>query len=99
MILTKFPGKIRPFIPLFLKRLGVRLYVKWLFIGSPSPLDKPRICSITFGGFLPPEGSFIRGGRVKLTYLRKEWGEYKKRFNILYLVSSHLPPYPDVWVS
>ncbi len=99
MFINKFPQGFRKLMPLWLKRLGVRLYVKWLLIGSPGPFDKPRICSVTFGGFLPPEGSFIRGGRVKLTHLRRKWGEYKRKFNILYLVSSHLPAYPDIWVK
>ncbi len=99
MIINKFPPSFRRLFPKWLKRFGVRLFVKWSLIGSPGPVDKPRICSVTFGGFLPPEGSFIRGGRVKLTYLRKKWGEYRRGFNVLYLVSSHLPAYPDIWVK
>ncbi len=98
MIINKYP-QLRKLIPAPLKRIGVRLYVKWILIGSPGKPDKPRICTVTFGGFLPPEGSFIRGGRVKLTYLRKEWGEHRRKFNILYLVSSHLPAYPDIWIE
>ncbi len=83
-------------MPTWLKRLGVRLYVKWVMRSADPALDKPRL---NFAGVLPPEGGFVRGGKVKLTYLRKRWGEYHKGFNIIYTVSSALPAYPDIWVD
>lgn len=96
MILNKVPSDIRKLIPLSLKRFLVRLYVRNLMRKGPQGFEKPRI---NFAGVLPPEGQFVRGGKVKLTYLRKKWGEYSKNFNMIYLVSSALPPYPDIWME
>src|SRR5690349_3998319 len=96
MNINQIPKSIRAIVPYSLKRFLVKMYVKWVMVGSPSSFDKPKI---SFADVLPPDGSFIRGGKVKLTYLRKRWGEYKRGFNILYLVSSALPPYPDIWVK
>lgn len=96
MIIHKIPKFIRSLVPYGLKRFLVRIYIRWLLRGSPGKFDKPRL---SFAGILPPEGSFIRGGKVKLTYLRKRFGEYNQRFNILYLVSSTLPGFADIWVE
>jgi glycosyltransferase involved in cell wall biosynthesis len=95
MILNKIPQRLRRFVPVSLKRLSVLLYVKWLMRKGPGGFEKPRI---SFAGVLPPEGLFVRGGKVKLTHLRKRWGEYKTGFNMIYLVSSTLPAYADIWV-
>ncbi|MFZ3020488.1 MAG: glycosyltransferase family 4 protein [Minisyncoccia bacterium] len=96
MNINKIPKNIRVLVPFWLKRILVRFFVKIILIGSPGKFDKPRI---SFAGILPPEGAFIRGGKVKLTHLRKRFGEYKKNFNILYLVSSTLPGFSDIWVD
>jgi glycosyltransferase involved in cell wall biosynthesis len=96
MNINRIPKNIRDMFPKWLKRLAVRGYVRVLMNHGVGLNDKPRI---SFAGILPPEGSFIRGGKVKLTHLRKSFGEYHKKFNILYLVSSTLPGYADIWVS
>jgi glycosyltransferase involved in cell wall biosynthesis len=96
MNINKIPKGIRRIVPYPLKRFGVRLYVRYMMRGCPGTPDKPRI---SFAEILPPEGSFIRGGKVKLTHLRKKFGEYKRGFNILYLVSSTLPGFADIWVD
>ncbi len=96
MNINRIPKRIRALVPYKIKRLFVRLYVRYALIGCPGKADKPRI---SFAEILPKEGEFIRGGKVKLTYLRKKFGEYKKKFNILYLVSSTLPGFADIWVD
>ncbi len=97
MIIDKVPKSFRKIVPVSIKRLGVRLYLRFFLMRmGPQGFEKPRI---SLAGVLPPEGSFIRGGKVKLTHLRKRWGEYKKGFNIIYLVSSTLPAYSDIWVE
>jgi glycosyltransferase involved in cell wall biosynthesis len=97
MVINKIPKNFKRFIPTSIKRLMVRIYLRYFIMrNGPGGFESPRI---NFAGVLPPEGSFVRGGKVKLTYLRKRWGEYKKNFNILYLVSSTLPAYPDIWVN
>lgn len=96
MIINKIPNSLRKLAPLSLKRFITRLYVRQLMRKGPGGFEKPRI---SFAGVLPPEGGFVRGGKVKLTFLRKRWGEYKTNFNVIYLVSSTLPAYPDIWVE
>lgn len=96
MIINRMPKGLRKFLPLSVKRFVVSLYIKWLMRKGPQGFEKPRI---NFAGVLPPEGQFLRGGKVKLKYLRKRWGEYINNFNIIYLVSSALPAYPDIWVK
>ncbi|RJQ14855.1 glycosyltransferase [Candidatus Parcubacteria bacterium] len=96
MIINKIPRFIRVLMPKKLKRAGLHLYLKLIMRDCPGKKDTPRI---SFAGILPKEGSFIRGGKVKLTHLRKRFGEYQRNFNILYLVSSTLPGFPDIWVS
>src|SRR5688572_12293638 len=96
MLINKIPKNLRQIVPVSLKRLGVRMYIRWLMRKGPQGFERPRL---NFAGVLPPEGGFVRGGKVKLTYLRKRWGEYKNNFNVIYLVSSTLPAYPDIWVE
>ena len=87
---------VRQLVPTRLKRLYIRGRVRILMRRSPGRSDGvPRI---SFAGILPSEGSFVRGGKVKLTHLRNRFGEFSTGFNVLYLVSSSLPPYPDIWV-
>lgn len=96
MNISNAPKFLRIILPTWAKRLGVRMYVKWLMRKGPRDFDTPRL---NFANILPPEGGPVRSGKVKLTYLRKRWGEYKNDFNILYTVSSVLPAYPDIWVK
>src|SRR5581483_2113776 len=96
MNLSKTPKFLRKILPTWAKRLGDLLYVKWLMRKGPQDFVRPRL---NFANILPPEGGFVRSGKVKLTYLRRRWGEYKDNFNILYTVSSVLPAYPDIWVK
>ncbi|MBX4199200.1 glycosyltransferase family 4 protein [Candidatus Parcubacteria bacterium] len=96
MNLNKIPKGIRSALPYSLKRFLVRQYVRWNMRKSPGSLDAPRI---SFASILPSQGSFIRGGKVKLTYLRKRFGEFATGYNILYLVSSTLPGFADIWVD
>lgn len=96
MNINRLPKKLRAIVPYSIKRFLVRMYVKWNMYGSGIKIDKPRI---SFAEILPKEGSFIRGGKVKLTHLRNRFGEYKRKFNIIYLVSSTLPGFADIWVD
>ena len=56
-------------------------------------VPKDDIC-VNYGG-APTEAELIHGGRVKLSHLSVKFHENLERFNILYLVSSALPPYPE----
>lgn len=48
---------------------------------------------LSYGGALPREpGAFVAGGRVKLTHLDRAFPE-REDFNLLYLVSSAVPPH------
>jgi len=93
-ILYRTKRFLRHLVPTPLKRWVVRRYVRSL--GASGIGTEPRI---SFAGVLPPEGKFVRGGKVKLTHLRQKFGQYERGFNILYLVSSTLPPYADIWVQ
>lgn len=94
--INKIPKDFRSLVPYFLKRFLVRMYIRWNMRHSPGSQDEPRI---SFASILPLQGSFIRGGKVKLTYLRKKFGEYNTGYNILYLVSSALPGFADIWAE
>ena len=96
MNINKIPKSFRRVLPHSLKRFLVRMYVRWDMRKSPGKLDGPRI---SFASVLPAAGSFIRGGKVKLTHLRKKFGENNTGYNILYLVSSTLPGFADIWVE
>jgi glycosyltransferase involved in cell wall biosynthesis len=49
---------------------------------------------LNYGGALPREsGAVIHGGRVKLTHLDRIFPENALTFNVLYLVSSAIPPH------
>lgn len=96
MNINRIPKNIRAVVPYSIKRFLVRMYVRFNMRKSPGSLDVPRI---SFASILPFQGSFIRGGKVKLTHLRKAFGEYTTGYNILYLVSSTLPGFADIWVE
>ena len=96
MNINRIPKEIRALVPYSLKRFLVQMYVRWNMRSSPGTLDKPRI---SLASILPSQGSFIRGGKVKLTHLRKKFGEYNNGYNMLYLVSSTLPGFPDIWID
>lgn len=47
---------------------------------------------LSFAGALPGPGALIHGGRVKLVHLRRRFAVDEERFNLLYMVSSAMPP-------
>lgn len=96
MNINRIPKAIRSVVPYSIKRYLVRIYVRWNMRHSPGSLDTARV---SFASILPSPGSFIRGGKVKLTYLRKKFGEHNLGYNILYLVSSTLPGFANIWVE
>jgi len=96
MNINKIPKEIRMIVPYVVKRFLVRIFVRWNMRKSPGTLDEIRL---SFANILPSPGDFIRGGKVKLTHLRKKFGEYDLGYNILYLVSSTLPGFADIWVE
>ena len=53
-----------------------------------APIDRIEVC---YGDAVAGPG-FVAGGRVKLLHLAEPWPE-KERFNVLYLVSSAMPPF------
>ncbi len=59
------------------------------------PEDK---IALSYAGMLPDFGTVVHGGRVKLAHLGEIYPEQDHKFNILYLVSSALPPYAEEWV-
>ncbi len=48
--------------------------------------------ALSYAGMIPPPGTPAHGGRVKLAHLGARYPEREREFNILYLVSSALPP-------
>jgi glycosyltransferase involved in cell wall biosynthesis len=62
--------------------------------GSPSKEIK-----LNLAGVLPPLGSIVHGGKVKLLPLRERFGDTWRRFNLAYFVSSGLPFAPSIWIK
>lgn len=55
---------------------------------------------LNYGAALPREaGAVVHGGRVKLTHLDRAYPESADAFNLLYLVSSAIPPHARELVS
>lgn len=50
---------------------------------------------LAFGASAPRQGELVHGGRVKLTHLEKRFAHDEARFNLLYLVSSAIPPFAE----
>ena len=61
-------------------------------------LPKGKI-SLSYAGMSPDLGTVVHGGRVKLAHLSEVYPECNNEFNILYLVSSSLPPFAEEWVQ
>ena len=50
--------------------------------------------AVHYGGVLPrAPGAIVNGGKVKLTHLDRIYPEQLRRYNLLYLVSSAIPPH------
>lgn len=54
---------------------------------------------LNLAGVLPPKGSLVHGGKVKLLTLREHFGETWHGFNLAYFVSSGLPFAPHIWLK
>lgn len=57
------------------------------------------LIALSYAGMVPKPGTIVHGGRVKLAHLGEIYPEQKTAFNILYLVSSSLPPCALEWVE
>ena len=59
------------------------------------PFTLPRTAPVlSYGGAIPRKsGAVVQGGRVKLTHLDRVFPEAMHDFNVLYLVSSAIPPH------
>ncbi len=76
---------------LTLQRVGYRRQLKQRRILLP----KDGVC-VNYGTVLTGnKNKVIHGGRVKLLHLQGKYPEQKERFNILYLVSSAMPPFAE----
>lgn len=80
---------VRPLIGFFKRRA---------IAGQEISLLKTGGIGLSYAGMAPEPGKLAAGGRVKLTHLNELFPEQKSRFNILYLVSSALPPYAGEWL-
>ena len=61
-----------------------------------NPLTRPRIC---YAGIAPERFEIGSGGQVKLLYLSQVYPECFENFDLLYLVSSSLPPKVQAWID
>lgn len=61
-------------------------------------VPRDRLAVWTAGASVPATGQPLRGGRVKLAPLQERFPGAPTEFNILYLVSSALPPAAGEWV-
>lgn len=86
---------IKKFVPQFVKRIIIFLYVLSRLILKGRSGDKIRL---NLAGVLPPPGKLVHGGKVKLLHLREYFNETWQNFNIAYFVSSGLPFAPDIWI-
>lgn len=90
-------NKIKKYFPTFLKKFLFYLYVTAVFIFRKDPANKTIGLNLADAFTMSPQ--FIIGGRVKLLHLREHFGDSKKKFNLLYLVSSVLSPYTLIWLK
>lgn len=61
-----------------------------------NPVTRPRIC---YAGIAPERFEIGSGGQVKLLYLSQAYPECFENFDLLYLVSSSLPPKVQAWID
>ena len=78
-------------------RRGLRAPARWWYRAQLGVSDF-RLAQggpvLSYGGALPREaGALVHGGRVKLTHLDRAFPENAASFNLLYLVSSAIPPH------
>lgn len=87
---------MKKIIPSFLKKPLITLYIflRLIFKGGQGSGIR-----LNLAGVLPPKGSFVHGGKVKLTHLRERFSETWQGFNLVYFVSSGLPFAPHIWIK
>ncbi len=86
---------LKRYIPQPLKNLLAAIYIlgRLILRGRSS-----RELKLNLAGVLPPEGSLVHGGKVKLLHLRERFGNTWQGFNLAYFVSSGLPFSPAIWI-
>jgi glycosyltransferase involved in cell wall biosynthesis len=73
-------------VPARLRALA-RLHLSGMELADNGP-------AVHYGGVLPrAPGAIVNGGKVKLTHLDRIYPEQLRRYNLLYLVSSAIPPH------
>lgn len=88
---------MKKFTPTFLKYPLITLYILGRCL-SRGGARKGRVV-INLAGALPPEGSIVHGGKVKLLTLQEKFGDSWKNFNLAYFASSGLPFAPALWLK
>lgn len=104
----KIIQSLRSFFPVKIYDVIVRLrYYIVFFLHIPTKIQllmkraTPAISdktAVSYAFIAPGAGTIARGGRVKLSYLSKVFPENGYCSNILYLVSSALPPHFETWI-
>ena len=93
------PKRVRRLISPFVQRGQAFFTRQEIKNNTQINLPKDGSVALSYAEMLPQPGTIVHGGRVKLAHLAEIYPEQKSEFNVLYLVSSALPPFALEWVK